>query len=187
MLGGTGGCWSYRARLCHLCPHLHLKLRLLAMSSRLLGMIEKEPIFEEETGVVHFRSKAAIDTDGSGPLHGDKYAQADTSLHQNGKALNADIDCYVVVPPAILNGVKGVVLGCAAFVLNLRNGRYSDAVVGDIGPKKKLGEISVALAKALGIPWSPVTGGEEAHLIDYVLFPGKAAIVGKKKYTLQAS
>lgn len=155
--------------------------------SRLIAMIEKEPIFEEDTKVVHFRAKAAIDSDGLGPHYGDPTAQDQTSLKQGGKDLNADVDLFVVVPPAILNGVKGIVLGCAAFVLNLRNGKYSEAVVGDIGPRKKLGEISIALAKALGIPWNPNTGGEDAHLIEYVLFPGKAAVVGKKKYRLQAS
>ena len=32
----------------------------------------------------------------------------------DGTALNADLESYIVVPPAIIAGTKGIVLGCAA-------------------------------------------------------------------------
>lgn len=152
---------------------------------RLITTIQGCDVLELNDSSVTFTAKAAVDTDGSGPRHGDPCAQRDTSLHLHGKALNADVDKYVVVPPAILNGVKGVVLGCSAHALNLRNGHSSDAVVGDIGPHTKIGEISVALAKALGLNPSPNNGGTEEHIIAYTLHPGVPAVVDGKAYALQ--
>ncbi len=154
---------------------------------RTIATIDGEKISELTDGSVTYTAKAMIDTDGSGPLHGDPCAQTDTSLHLDGKALNADIDRYIVVPPAIINGVKGIVLGCQAYCQNIRNGMTTAAVVGDIGPRKKLGEMSVACAKALGINPSPTTGGEESHIIFYSLKPGIPAVVNGKQYTLKAS
>lgn len=154
---------------------------------RIIDTIEGEKITELNDNSVTFYAKLAVDTDGSGPLHGDPCAQADTSLHMNGKALNADVDKYIVVPPAIINGVKGIVLGCQAYVTNLSNGRTSETVVGDIGPHKKLGEASVALAKALGLNSSPTSGGTDEHIIHYSLRPGVPAVVDGKTYVLQKS
>lgn len=154
---------------------------------KLLATIEGCDITLFDDGTVKYTAKFAVDTDGSGPLHGDPDAQADTSLHLNGKALNADVDKYIVVPPAIIHGVGPVVLGCQAFARNTRNGMKSEAVVGDIGPHKKLGEGSVALAKALGINPSPTRGGEDAHIVEITILPGQAAAVDAKQYTLQPS
>lgn len=154
---------------------------------RLVATIEGESIIEFTDLRVVYLSKAAIDADGSGSSHGDKYFQPDTSLHLNGKPLNADEDKYVVVPPAIIFGVKGIVMGCHAHIKNLTNGKESDAVVGDTGPHKKLGEISIALAKALGLNSSPISGGEFKHTIFYTLYPGKAALVDGKQYVLQGA
>lgn len=142
-------------------------------------------IREFDNGTVTFTSDADIDTDGSGPLHGDPYAQPDTTLHWGGMALNADVDKYIVVPPIIITSVKGIVMGCKAHVLNLENGKETFAVVGDRGPRKKLGEISVACAKAIGIPWSPISGGTDDHIIKYTIWPGVPAEVDGKKYNLQ--
>ncbi len=154
---------------------------------RTIATIENEAITELSDGTVTYHAKAAIDTDGSGPLHGDPCAQRDTSLHWQGRALNADEDKYVVVPPAIIKGVKGTVLGCQANLTNTRTGLTTEAVVGDIGPKAKLGEISVACATALGINPSPTSGGEAAHVVFYALKPGVPAVVDGKHYTLKPS
>lgn len=154
---------------------------------RVLAIIEGEPITELSDGSVTYRAKAAVDTDGSGPLHGDTCAQSETSLKLQGKSLNADMDCYIVVPPIIIASVKGIVLGCQAHVSNLKTGLGCNAVVGDIGPHKKLGELSVACARALGIPSSPVDGGLEEHIIFYHIRPGVPAEVNGKLYVLQPS
>ena len=152
---------------------------------RTIAVIENEQIREFDDGSVRYRAKAAIDTDGAGPLHGDPCAQRDTSLHWQGKALNADEDRYIVAPPAIIQGVKGIVLGCQAYAKNIKNGQETECVVGDIGPHKKLGEISVATAKALGINPSPTSGGTDEHVVEYTLKPGVPANVNGKQYTLQ--
>ena len=149
---------------------------------RIIATIEGEDITEHDDLSVHYRAKAAIDSDGVGPHHGDHTAQDQTTYKPD---LNADIDRYIVVPPAIRNGVKGVVMGCMAQVTNKLNGKHTAAVVGDIGPHKKLGEISCATASAIGLNPSPVFGGIDEHAIEYVLFPGIPAVVDGKTYKLQ--
>lgn len=139
-----------------------------------------------ENGPVHFVADADIDDDGTGPGYGDPDHQGDTTLHLNGAPLDADVDLYVVVPPIICTSVVGRVLGSQCTVTNRRNGLKSQAVVGDVGPKYKDGEISIALAKALGIDWNPNTGGEDSAVIEYLLNPGMAAVVNGKAYDLQA-
>jgi hypothetical protein len=149
---------------------------------RVISIIEGEPITEHDDGSVHYRAKAAIDSDGVGPHHGDRTAQDETTYKPD---LNADVDRYVVVPPAIRMGVKGVVMGCLANVTDTRTGKHTAAVVGDIGPRKKLGEISCACASSIGLNPSPVSGGVDEHVIEYVIFPGVPAISNGKTYTLQ--
>lgn len=132
-----------------------------------------------------------IDADGVGPdgkpnnIYGDPYYQSDTSLHYNGKPLNSQVDKYIVLPPAAINGVKGIVLGCQAMVVDLRTGKWTQAVVGDIGPSKKIGEASCACASAIGISPNANTGGCETQDIVYVFWPGRPATVDGKTYTLQ--
>lgn len=138
-----------------------------------------------EGGQVHFVADADIDDDGTGPSHGDPDHQGDTTLHLNGRPLNADEDLYIVVPPVIPKSVAGIVLGSRAIVTNRRNGKRSPAVVGDIGPSTKDGEISVALAVALGINPNPNNGGEDSAVIEYLITPGQPANVNGKVYDLQ--
>lgn len=152
-----------------------------------LFVIEGYPVILNPDGMVHWIAKGAIDGDGSGSSHGDPYFQDDTSLHYHGEALNADVDRYIVVPPQIISAVAPVVLGCQAIVIDTRNGNTTDAVVGDVGPKSKLGELSIACAKAIRIPSSPISGGIEWPVILYQIWPGKPATVGTKEYDLQPS
>lgn len=136
-------------------------------------------------GRVHFVADADIDSDGAGLSHGDPDHRGDTSLHRNSQPLNADVDRYIVVPPIICTSVQGIVLGSQATVTNRRNGITCAAVVGDIGPKYKDGEISIALAKALNINPDPVRGGEDAAVIEYLIDPGTPAEVLGISYQLQ--
>ena len=62
---------------------------------------------------------------------------------------------YVAVPPELL--ALGVKLGDFCDVA--RGAKVCSAIVADVGPRKKVGEGSVALAQALGIPASPINGG----------------------------
>lgn len=92
---------------------------------------------------------------------------------------------FIVVPPAIRDGVKGVVMGCQANVTNMKTGQHTAAVVADIGPRTKLGELSCACALAIGLNPSPISGGMDEHKVEYVLFPGVPAKVNGKTYGLQ--
>ena len=64
---------------------------------------------------------------------------------------------YVVIPPLIIQKTKGIVRGCRARVTF--NGKSVDCVVADRGPSAKIGELSIAAARAVGIPSSPRNGG----------------------------
>ena len=154
---------------------------------RVLAVLENCPILLFADGHILFTAKAAIDGDGSGSSHGDPDFQPRTSWRNRGSSLNSDVDCYIVVPPVILDGVKPVVLGSQVQVFNRLNRKTSAAMVGDVGPSHRVGEISIALANALGIPSSPTTGGETSHVIQYTIYPGKPAVVGAKTYSLQPS
>ena len=100
---------------------------------------------------------------------------------------------FVVVPSMIVSGVPGIVLGCRAVVTNMGNGKTVEAVVADRGPSQKLGEISLACARAIGVPVNEAarhpanSGGTDSHTIRYQLFPGTAAIVDGVTYPLQPS
>lgn len=127
-------------------------------------------------------SKTNIDGDGTGPSHGDPDYQDDTSLHDHHSALNADEDQYIAIPLEIRDAVKQPVLGCQGHAKH--GGKIAQFVVGDIGPKNKLGEVSIALANSLGIPSSPTTGGT-LEGVQYTIYPGQPANVNGKQYDLQ--
>src|SRR5947208_15170858 len=97
--------------------------------SKIIDNIEGEDIVLGDDGKVRYKAKAAVDADGSGPSHGDPYKQDDTSLHRNGQPLNADVDQYIVVPPAIISGVAPIVLGSQSHVTNTFNSKRCEAVV----------------------------------------------------------
>jgi hypothetical protein len=80
---------------------------------------------------------------------------------------------YIVVPPIIVQATRGVVRGCRARVTF--GGRSIDAVVADKGPSGRVGELSIAAARSLGIPASPRTGGISTPSVQYELWPGQAA------------
>jgi hypothetical protein len=96
---------------------------------------------------------------------------------------------FIVVPPMIVKGVAGVVLGCRCVVTNSRTGKTTEAVVADTGPRNHLGEISVACAKAIGVSTGTTHpangGGASSPTIRYQLFPGTAAAVNGVTYPLQ--
>jgi len=87
--------------------------------------------------------------------------------------VDAETIPYIVVPPIIVQQTAGVVRGCLAKVTF--RGRSVDCVVADRGPAKRIGELSIAAARALGIPSSPRHGGTESPEVQYELWPGKAA------------
>lgn len=153
--------------------------------STIIATIQGHDIVLNNDGSVTFTAGANIDNDGSGGNpEGDPFHQDETSLRVNGKSLNAQKVPYIVVPPAIIKGVVPVVLGSQGTVE--LNGKNVPVVVGDIGPKAKLGEISVECARRLGINPSPLHGGVDGG-VRYTIRPGVPAVVDGVTYPLQRS
>jgi hypothetical protein len=155
---------------------------------QILDTVQGSRIYRDPTtDIVRFIGNADIDCDGSGgnPDH-DPYFQPDTTLHYHGKALNAYEVPYVVVPPIVCKKTRGKVLGCRCYVVNLVNSLVMETVVGDVGPRSKVGEMSPAAAEALGLDGNPNHGGTEDFLIYYEIYPNVPAIVGGITYDLQS-
>ncbi len=87
--------------------------------------------------------------------------------------VDAETVPYVVVNPLIVHETAGVVRGCKAKVTY--NGTAIDCVVADKGSSHRIGELSVAAARALGINSSPRNGGLETQECFYEIWPGVAA------------
>ena len=102
------------------------------------------------------------------------YCVSMTALQDETKAetdprryVNASEIPYLVLPYNQLGGAK---LGDFAVAVNRTNGRFSHAILADLGPVRYLGEGSIALAEALGIPSSAKHGGTYEGVV-YVVFP----------------
>lgn len=162
-----------------------MKTHLFTIQSAPVFLDNDDPKFPIITWITGANgSKTNIDGDGTGPSHGDPDFQGDTSLHEHHSALNADEDQYIAIPPQIRDCVSEPVLGCQGHAKH--GGKTAQFVVGDIGPKNKLGEVSIALANALGIPSSPTTGGT-LEGVEYTIYPGQPANVNGKIYDLQTA
>jgi hypothetical protein len=92
---------------------------------------------------------------------------------------------YVCLPPSVRLRARGVVLGCMARVTNTLNDKSVVCVVADIGPASKIGEISMAAARAIGLEWNPRAGGTSARILDYEFWPDVPAEVNGVTYDLQ--
>ena len=85
---------------------------------------------------------------------------------------------YIVLPPEFVKQF-GVSLGDLAVVTNQRNGKSSFAIFADVGPHGKIGEGSVALARAIGLNGDPRHGGTGDPNISYLVFPKSGLGPGK--------
>jgi hypothetical protein len=100
-----------------------------------------------------------------------------TALSDRSKPVN-DPTRYVdasKIPFVVLPGGMARQLGARpgdfAVVFNLRNGKNSYAIFGDVGPYDRIGEGSVALAENLGIRSDARNGGTRRGVV-YLVFPG---------------
>ena len=75
---------------------------------------------------------------------------------------------FFVLPGRLGLGAK---LGDFGVVIRPQSNNYQYAIYGDVGPAAKLGEGSIALAAALGIPSDPKCGGV-CHGLLTIVFPG---------------
>ncbi|MBF0531276.1 MAG: hypothetical protein HQK55_18810 [Deltaproteobacteria bacterium] len=103
------------------------------------------------------------------------YYISTTSLEDTSKKAT-DPTRYVdseTVPFFVLPGklTFGASLGDFGVAVNSKNWEYCGCIFADTGPSGKIGEGSIALANALGVPSSPKHGGT-GHGIVYVVFPG---------------
>jgi Fungal chitosanase of glycosyl hydrolase group 75 len=87
--------------------------------------------------------------------------------------VDAETVPYIVVPPIIISATQGIVRGCKGRVTY--NDLSVECVVADQGPRNKIGELSIAAARAVGIPSSPRVGGSNEPNVYYELWPGIAA------------
>ncbi|WCM54369.1 septal ring lytic transglycosylase RlpA family protein [Pseudomonas sp. WJP1] len=101
------------------------------------------------------------------------YRHRHLALNDPAAYVDAETVAYIVVPPLIVQETRGIVRGCAARVS--WNGKSVDCVVADRGPSNRIGELSIAAARALGIPQSPRHGGLERAEVFYELWPGTPA------------
>ena len=91
---------------------------------------------------------------------------------------------YIALP-GLVRDRGGITLGDFATVRNRRNGRVSHAIYADGGPSGKIGEGSIALAEALGIPSSPKHGGTGSDVV-YVVYAGSGNGRSRTKATIDA-
>jgi hypothetical protein len=157
------------------------------MNSISIGKIEGCDIRLEQSATGQERAwwtaKAAIDCDGGSNPHHDPCWQPDTTLRFNGRSIDADVVPFIVVPPLIIQRTRGIVMGCKARASY--RGRSVDCVVADIGPRRKIGELSPAAAQAIGLDPNPNHGGTDSHEVTYEIFPSVPATVNGTTYKLQ--
>ncbi len=83
---------------------------------------------------------------------------------------------YFVLPKIFLEKTN-VTLGDLAMIINPNNRQSSFAIFADTGPAGKLGEGSIALGQALGIPTNlrKKNAGIDAEILIYVVFPNSVS------------
>jgi len=141
-------------------------------------------------GAIWWTSDLDIDCDGGqcAECEADPYYQAETSaVDSAGNPLDASKLPFVVLPlPS--NGfdykAHGLELGSVVGVIY--QGKILYGVVGDLGPRGVIGEVSYAMAQMLGIDPSPTSGGVDGG-VTYVAFTGTSAVVTRNEDTAQAA
>lgn len=146
-------------------------------------------LHESRDSKIFFVADADIDCDGSGGNpENDPYFQPETSYKLNDVSLDAYNVPFIVVPKSVINSVGSVVLGCRAKATYHKTGLSCDCIVGDVGPTRKLGELSVAAARAIGMPDSPNFGGDDSYnAVTYEMWPGQTTTINDIFYPLQPS
>lgn len=114
------------------------------------------------------------DVDGSPYWNKDPSGQSGTRWKYNGKPINGDIVPFIVVPPQIIKMTPEILGGC------IGTAEYKDkivpCVVGDSGPLSKIGEMSPAGLRGLGLPaLENGNGGLDTQGILFRIWPGCAA------------
>jgi hypothetical protein len=122
----------------------------LRTATRIVHPFQKggKAIFRLKDGELFYDSLLDLDTDGSRFAAQDHTGQSDTSLPQpNGKPVDSDSVPFFVLPGGF-EAQFGIRLGDVAAVVF--KDKVEFAVFADHGPRRKLGEGSIALHRALG-------------------------------------
>lgn len=133
------------------------------------GMNQGRRFYQGPGDTVILNGAGHIDADGGTNWRNDRTGQANTSLRDaRGRSLNAETRNFVAVPKDLYKGM-GLKMGDA--VLVEYNGRQSWGIIGDAGPnaRQKWGEMSVHMAKELGINPDPNRGGVQSG-VRYTFF-----------------
>lgn len=143
-----------------------------AQGANLYQNLPSDRLIKLDNGMVYLRSKLAVDADGGSDWRNDRYGQATTSLtNADGSALDANKVNYFVLPITDEYKQMGIKLGDLAWVRNARTGKMVAAIFGDHGPKRKIGEGSQALCRALGLSGDPNHGGTDKKEIEFLIQP----------------
>lgn len=108
------------------------------------------------------------------------YLISTTSLQDAARArsdplryVDSEMVPYIVLPGGALGRAS---LGDYGMVVNTRTGKLAHTIAGDSGPRSKIGEASMAVARVLlGAEekfWNPRSGGTEEKYFRYIIFPG---------------
>jgi len=135
--------------------------------------------------IIRFIADADIDSDGGPNIDHDPCWQPQTTLQFRGKSIDAQQVPYAVIPLGILNKVRPIGLGCHVICTHILTGKTAAGVLADLGPTRKVGEISPAMARLLGVDPNSRTGGEERNVIHYEIHLGVPALVNGVTYDLQ--
>lgn len=84
------------------------------------------------------------------------------------KYVDSETVPYFVLPS---NARFGLSLGDFGVAINAKTSQCAGCVFADVGPKDKIGEGSIALADAIGVPSNPRRGGASGGIV-FVIFPG---------------
>jgi hypothetical protein len=139
-------------------------------------------------GAVFWKADMDIDCDGKQTSTcnstTDPWYQSQTSFGSN---IDAAALPYVVIPlPSSKFDYRKQGIAGGQSVAVIYNGRLVYGVFVDEGPSDIIGEASVAMANALGIPSNPKTGGADSG-ITYIVFTGSTGVVAPLTSTTLAA
>lgn len=147
--------------------------------------IAGHPVTLTPHNTLTYLSNACIDCDGSDNRHNDPCWQYQTTLQSLGKPIDAESVPYIVVPPALILSIPGIILGCLAIITNTKTKQTTACVVADVGPRRKLGELSCEAARRIGLSGNPNSGGTSDFIIQYEIYPDVPASIDQTTYRLQ--
>lgn len=116
------------------------------------------------------------------------YKKPGGNVNDPASYLNSESIPFIVIEDFIRHKCSGIAMGSLARVTNLKpgpnHGKSAWSMVGDTGPLRKIGEISIAAARQIGVDSNARTGGESQRVIKYEFWPGVPALLNGQQYSL---